>query len=356
MTMEDREDKLNKAREKLDKFRKKKQKNPGSANTSKPGVSNNEDGQSKASTSPTPTPTMSPPAGVFPSTVSTDTGEEATLTSAIADSFESSILPAEPPPSEEDQSNLASYFGSSSVSETTQQFYIEPAVSNIPVEEENQHQLVSPAVSSEDSSQFSIISNNIENIQETIRRNESFNDNLNILALEQRCAGLEKDLLEEREAKAGLSLEMAQLQQEKERLQAELTQRLAEAESVEKTEVARLEAELSARSQTIQLLVGEKSELESLVEQLQGQNQQLEETKVSLELSVDQLGSACSELRQQVVASTAESDHTLEVERQTRALQDSLAAREQSYAELQTKLAQVCSDRRMLNVERKYFS
>ena len=347
--MEDREDKLTKAREKLDKFRKKKQKNPDSANanastTSRPGVSS-EDGQSdKVSISPTPT-ISSAPVDVFPVTSSNREEQEESLTSSIANSFESSLLPPAPAVLD-DQSNLSSYFGSST-SETTQQFYIgsdadADAGNNIPAEEDPQLQLVSPAVSSEESSQFSIISNNIENIQETIKRNESFNENLTILALEQRCAGLETELSEERAAKSGLSLELDQLEQEKERLQSELAQRLAEAESGERAEVARLEAELSARSQTIQLLVGEKSELQSLADNLLGQNQRLEETKVSLELSVDQLGSACSELRDQVVATTASSDQQQEVERQTRVLQETLTTREQSYTELQTKLAQVC--------------
>ena len=349
MTMEDREDKLNKAREKLDKFRKKKQKTPGSTTTSKPvDVVSNEDGQSKASNSPTqtPTPTISSPVEVCPSTVSNR--EEESLTSVIADSFEPSVVPAEPAPpsplpsvSVEDESNIASYFSSSSISETTPELYIESAVSNIPAEEDNQPQLGSPTVSSEDSSQFSIISTNIENLQETIKRNESFNDNLQILALEQRCAGLEKELSEEREAKTGLGLEVTRLEQEKEGLQSELTQRLAEVESSERSEVARLEAELSARSQTIQLLVGEKSELQAAADRLLGEKERLEETKVSLELSVDQLGSACSELRQQVAASSASSEQQLEVERQAQALQLSLTATEQSYSELQTKLAQV---------------
>ena len=67
-------------------------------------------------------------------------------------------------------------------------------------------------------------------------------------------------------------------------------------------------------------------------------------TKVSLELSVEQLGAACSELREQVAASTASSDHQVEVERQSRVLQETLTTREQSYSELQTKLAQVGGD------------
>ena len=333
--MEDREDKLNKAREKLDKFRKKKDRNPESASSTRSAVSN-EDGQVQASNSPTPT--ISPPVEVFPATSSNH--EEEALTSTIVNSFESSVVPAVSV--EDDQSNLASYFGSSvSVSEPSQEFYIGSGGNNIPAEEEPQVELVSPAVSSEDSSQFSIISNNIENIQETIRRNESFNENLKILALEQRCAGLEKDLLEERGAKSGLDLQINQLELEQERLQSELAQRLAEAESGERTEVARLEAELSARSQTIELLVGEKCELQSLADELLGQNQRLEETKVSLELSVDQLGSACSELRQQVAASTVSSSQQVEVERQSRVLQETLTTREQSYSELQTKLTQV---------------
>ena len=339
--MEDREDKLSKAREKLEKFRKKKQKVPDSVSTSRPGVNvSYEDGPGQGEASNSPTPTILPPVDVFPVTSSNQ--EEESLPSTIASSFDSSIVPAAAAVSvDDDQSNLATYFGSS-VSEPTPQFYIESADNNIPAQEDQQLQLVSPAVSSEDSSQFSLISNNIENTQETIMRNESFNDNLKILALEQRCAGLEKDFEEERGAKSGLHLQISQLEQEKERLQSDLAQRLAEVESVERTEVARLEAELSTRSQTIELLVGEKSELQSLADDLLGQNQRLEQTKDSLELSVDQLGSACSELRQQVAASTAQSGNQVEVERQTRALQETLTTREQSYSELQTKLSQVC--------------
>ena len=162
--------------------------------------------------------------------------------------------------------------------------------------------------------------------------------------MEQRCAGLEKDLEEERGAKSGLHLEINQLEQEKERLQSELAQRVAEAESGERTEVARLEAELRARSQTIELLVGEKSELQSLADELLGQKQELEETKVGLERSVEQLGSACCELREQVAASTVQSGLQQEVERQSQALQETLRTREQSYSELQTKLSQVCCE------------
>ena len=343
--MEDREDKLSKAREKLDKFRKKKQKIPQSVSSSRPGVSGStEDGQGRVEASKSPTPTISPPVEVFPATSSTSSNQEESLPSTIANSFESSIVPAAVSVSEADgRSNLSSYFGSS-VSDPTPQFYIGSVDNNIPAEEDNQLQLVSPAVSSQDSSQFSLISSNIENTQEINMRNESLKDNLNILALEQRCAGLEKDLEEERGAKPGLHLQISQLEQEKERLQSELAQRLAEVESVERTEVERLKAELSARNQTIELLVEEKCELQSLADDLLGQNQRLEQTKVSLELSVEQLGSACSELREQVAASNANSGQQLEVERQTKALQETLTAREQAYSELQTKLGQVYKD------------
>ena len=54
--------------------------------------------------------------------------------------------------------------------------------------------------------------------------NEVSNDSLKILALEQRCAGLEKELLEEKGANSGLHLQITQLEQEKERLQSELAQ------------------------------------------------------------------------------------------------------------------------------------
>ena len=53
---------------------------------------------------------------------------------------------------------------------------------------------------------------------------EENNESLKILALEQRCAGLEKELLEEKGAKSGLHLQISQLEQVKERLQSELAQ------------------------------------------------------------------------------------------------------------------------------------
>ena len=62
-------------------------------------------------------------------------------------------------------------------------------------------ELVSSTVSSQDSSQFSFISNSIEKIEETIKRDESINENLHLLGLEQRCVGLERELEEERAAK-----------------------------------------------------------------------------------------------------------------------------------------------------------
>ena len=67
---------------------------------------------------------------------------------------------------------------------------------------------MSSTVSSEDSSQFSVISNSIEKIEETIKRDESIKDNLNILDLQQRCVELERHLEDERNGKAGLYLEI----------------------------------------------------------------------------------------------------------------------------------------------------
>ena len=118
---------------------------------------------------------------------------------------------------------------------------------------------------------------------------------------------------------------------ETKQLEAELARRSAEMESVEKTEVARLSSELAARSQTIQLLVNEKCELESLAEELGGEKRRLEESKVSLELSVDQLGAACSELREQLAVSTASTDQQVAAERQREALQAALDSREHNY-------------------------
>ena len=122
--MEDREEKLSKAREKLDKFRKKKQKN---IESSVPVVS--DDGQGKASsttspvmfTSPSPPSVPQPQQQVSQEQQPNTSSEEASVTSAVSlDSFVSTE-----PPSNGDQSNLASYFGSSvSESETVQQFYI----------------------------------------------------------------------------------------------------------------------------------------------------------------------------------------------------------------------------------------
>jgi len=332
--MEDREEKLSKAREKLDKFRKKKQKTEEPPSTAAVSVLS-EDGKSKASSTNSPVmflpPTQPPSDQVFqvsPEQQPFNYSQEPFLTPSTAvDSFGSS----EAPPAV-DQSNLASYFGSSG-SETTQQFYIGG--------ESQYQQLVSSTVSSEDSSQFSMISNSIDKIQETIKRDESINENLSILGLEQRCSGLEKDLEEERAGKAGLQLEITNLQEARARLESEVSRSRAEVENVQTTEVARLKTELEAQSKTIQLLVSEKSELQSLSEQLLSQKSSLEESKASLELSVEQLGSACSELRQEVVSSGTESASRERLERETEVLRETLQLREQSYSELQTKLAQL---------------
>ena len=124
--MEDREEKLSKAREKLDKFRKKKQKNI------EPSVTVvSDEGESKASSTTSPVMFIKPssPFSVLPSPQQvtqeqqpTNSSEEASITSA-AISLDSFVTPEAPGIG--DQSNLASYFGSSvSESETVQQFYI----------------------------------------------------------------------------------------------------------------------------------------------------------------------------------------------------------------------------------------
>lgn len=203
---------------------------------------------------------------------------------------------------------------------------------------------MSSTVSSEDSSQFSVISNSIEKIEETMKRDESIKDNLNILDLQQRCVELERHLEDERNGKAGLYLEIRTLEEAKERLQSDLARTTAEAETVQKSEVERLQSELATRTQTIQLLVSEKSELQALSEELARQKDSLEQREVSLELSVEQLGSACSELRQQVAATNTEADNKQRVERETETLRSALQLKEQSYSELQNKLSQVQGD------------
>ena len=203
---------------------------------------------------------------------------------------------------------------------------------------------MSSTVSSEDSSQFSVISNSIEKIEETMKRDESIKDNLNILDLQQRCVELERHLEDERNGKAGLYLEIRTLEEAKERLQSDLARTTAEAETVQKSEVERLQSELATRTQTIQLLVSEKSELQALSEELARQKESLEQREVSLELSVEQLGSACSELRQQVAATNTEADNKQRVERETETLRSALQLKEQSYSELQNKLSQVQGD------------
>ena len=122
--MEDREEKLSKAREKLDKFRKKKQKNVESSVTV---VSDDGQGKASSTTSPVIFTSPSPPSvpqlhqHVSQEQQPNKSSEEASVTSAISlDSFVSTE-----PPNNGDQSNLASYFGSShNESETVQQFYI----------------------------------------------------------------------------------------------------------------------------------------------------------------------------------------------------------------------------------------
>ena len=203
---------------------------------------------------------------------------------------------------------------------------------------------MSSTVSSEDSSQFSVISNSIEKIEETMKRDESIKDNLNILDLQQRCVELERHLEDERNGKAGLYLEIRTLEEAKERLQSDLARTTAEAETVQKSEVERLQSELATRTQTIQLLVSEKSELQALSEELARQKDSLEQREVSLKLSVEQLGSACSELRQQVAATNTEADNKQRVERETETLRSALQLKEQSYSELQNKLSQVQGD------------
>ena len=186
-----------------------------------------------------------------------------------------------------------------------------------------------------------MISNSIEKIEETMKRDESIKDNLNILDLQQRCVELERHLEDERNGKAGLYLEIRTLEEAKERLQSDLARTTAEAETVQKSEVERLQSELATRTQTIQLLVSEKSELQALSEELARQKDSLEQREVSLELSVEQLGSACSELRQQVAATNTEADNKQRVERETETLRSALQLKEQSYSELQNKLSQV---------------
>ena len=120
--MEDREEKLSKAREKLDKFRKKKQK---TQEPSGPVPVLSDDGKSKASSTSSPVmfsdPVQPSPAQDFQGSEveqSNNYREDPSVTATIAvDSLELSEAPSA------DQSNLASYFGSSG-GETAKQFYI----------------------------------------------------------------------------------------------------------------------------------------------------------------------------------------------------------------------------------------
>jgi len=113
-------------------------------------------------------------------------------------------------------------------------------------------------------------------------------------------------------------------------------------------ENTKLKTDLAAQTQTIELLVAEKTEVEASNTQLKEQSESLLQQKVSLEASVEQLGSACSELRAQVLSDGTNSDMLetlkLQTEEEIKGLKESLLEKEESYRELQSKLSKVSTE------------
>lgn len=169
-----------------------------------------------------------------------------------------------------------------------------------------------------------------------------------VMELEQRNQELLRLLDEERQEKENAREHLCIVQSQKEELQARVTEEKINVESKLSEENSKFKADLELQSKTIELLVSQNTELETSNNELKEQNGSFLEQKTSLEISVDQLGSACTELRAQVQSNGSNSEMLENLKVQTdieiKFLKETLLEKEESYRELQSKLSKVSTE------------
>jgi len=175
------------------------------------------------------------------------------------------------------------------------------------------------------------------------------NDDKNrVVELEQRNIELAGLLEQEKLAKRRLLVDVEGHVLQIEALKGAHAAEKEEIEDKLATNVEQLNEKIVSQSKTISLLVGEKVDLETKTEQIEKQLDQVMKDKAGLELSTEQLGSACLELRNeseylrinQVNMQAEKSKHEKEMEE----MRESSDEREEAIRELQTKLNRVTAE------------
>merc|ERR1719318_804431 len=169
-----------------------------------------------------------------------------------------------------------------------------------------------------------------------------------VMELEQRNQELVALLDAARIEKQSVDDELVLVKTQMHELQVTVKKDNDDVENKLSDENTKLKTDLAAQTQTIELLVAEKTEVEASNTQLKEQSESLLQQKVSLEASVEQLGSACSELRAQILSDGTNSDMLetlkLQTEEEIKGLKESLLEKEESYRELQSKLSKVSTE------------
>ena len=173
-------------------------------------------------------------------------------------------------------------------------------------------------------------------IADDINTNGSDKNNNLIILLEQERNRKEEVI--DRNIKLEAEVENLKLHIEREKLQYDI--RLKE-------EAFKLKDQLESKTKAIEFLVSRNAELESNTNSLSNEISVLKQEKCSLEQSVENLGSACSEMRMQTQSEGKQSDEVNDYkelkEKEVQALKELLLEKEESYKELQGKLSQVTS-------------
>eukprot|EP00092_Neocalanus_flemingeri_P006119 GFUD01006590.1.p1 GENE.GFUD01006590.1~~GFUD01006590.1.p1 ORF type:complete len:1188 (-),score=409.01 GFUD01006590.1:61-3624(-) len=169
-----------------------------------------------------------------------------------------------------------------------------------------------------------------------------------VVELEERNQELVKLLDEERKEKDNAKDELDIVKTQINELQSRAMEERITVESELKEENVKLKADLAAQAKTIELLVSQKTEIEANNGELKNHNESLLQQKTSLETSVEQLGSACSELRAQVQTDGSNSEMLenmkVQTEKEIKFLKETLLEKEESYRELQSKLSKVSNE------------
>eukprot|EP00092_Neocalanus_flemingeri_P022765 GFUD01024685.1.p1 GENE.GFUD01024685.1~~GFUD01024685.1.p1 ORF type:complete len:1211 (+),score=419.30 GFUD01024685.1:52-3633(+) len=169
-----------------------------------------------------------------------------------------------------------------------------------------------------------------------------------VVELEERNQELVKLLDEERKEKENAKDELDIVKTQINELQSRAMEERITVESKLEEENVKLKADLAAQAKTIELLVSQKTEIEANNGELKNHNESLLQQKTSLETSVEQLGSACSELRAQVQTDGSNSEMLenlkVQTEKEIKLLKETLLEKEESYRELQSKLSKVSNE------------